>query len=240
MSYRIGIDVGGTFTDFLLVGDDVPLVHKTSSTPDDPSRGLVTGLAELAARLDLTLEGLVAQLDLIVHGTTVTTNAVLTREGARAGLLTTKGFRDTLALRDGTREDPYDNRLAPPEPLVPRHLRLPVGGRIDYKGDELAALETDDVRAAVETFAAEGVEAVAISFMHSPAEPGHERRDARPRRRVDARCPRDGVERPAAAGALLRPNLDDRAQRLRRADHQRATWVRSRTASRSSRSAAPC
>ena len=176
MSYRIGIDVGGTFTDFLLVGDDVPLVHKTSSTPDDPSRGLVTGLAELAARLDLTLEGLVAQLDLIVHGTTVTTNAVLTREGARAGLLTTKGFRDTLALRDGTREDPYDNRLAPPEPLVPRHLRLPVGGRIDYKGDELAALETDDVRAAVETFAAEGVEAVAISFMHSPAEPGHERR----------------------------------------------------------------
>ena len=111
-----------------------------------------------------------------MHGTTVTTNAVLTRSGARTGLLATEGFRDTLALRDGTREEPYDNRLAPPKPLVPRHLRLPVGGRIDYKGDELAPLETDDVRAAVETFAAEGVEAVAISFMHSPTEPGHERR----------------------------------------------------------------
>ena len=115
VSYRIGIDVGGTFTDFLLVGDGVRLVHKTSSTPDDPSRGFVTGLAELAARLDLTLEGLVARLDLIVHGTTVTTNAVLTHSGARTGLLVTEGFRDTLALRDGTREDPYDNRLAPPD-----------------------------------------------------------------------------------------------------------------------------
>ena len=176
MSYRLGIDVGGTFTDFLLIGEDVRLVHKTSSTPDDPSRGVADGLAGLAAQLDLTLEAFVAQLDLIVHGTTVTTNAVLTRDGARTGLLATEGFRDTLALRDGTREEPYDNRLAPPTPLVPRYLRLPVGGRIDYKGDELAPLATDDVRAAVETFAAEGVEAVAISFMHSPTEPAHERR----------------------------------------------------------------
>ena len=92
VSYRVGIDVGGTFTDFLLVGDDARLVHKTSSTPDDPSRGVVTGLAELAAQLDLTLEGLVARLDLIVHGTTVTTNAVLTRSGARTGLLVDRGL----------------------------------------------------------------------------------------------------------------------------------------------------
>ena len=137
MSYRIGIDVGGTFTDFLLIGDDVRVAHKTTSTPDDPSRGVVTGLAELATRLDLTLQDLVARLDLIVHGTTIATNAVLTHSGARTGLLVTEGFRDTLALRDGTREDPYDNRLSPPKPLVPRYLRLPVRGRIDYKGDEL-------------------------------------------------------------------------------------------------------
>jgi N-methylhydantoinase A len=176
VSYRVGIDVGGTFTDFLLVGDDVRLVHKTSSTPDDPSFALVAGLAELGVRLGITLEELIARLTLIVHGTTVTTNAVLTRSGARTGLLATEGFRDTLTLRDGTREDPYDNRLAPPEPPVPRYLRLPVRGRIDYKGDELAALETDDVRAAAETFVAEGVEAVAISFMHSPAMPTHELR----------------------------------------------------------------
>jgi len=176
MSYRIGVDVGGTFTDFLLIGDGVRLAHKTSSTPDDPSRGVVAGLAELAERLELTLESLISRVELIVHGTTVTTNAVLTHSGARTGLLVTDGFRDTLALRDGTREDPYDNRLHPPEPLVPRYLRLPVRGRIDYKGDELAPLETGDVRAAAETFTAEGVEAVAISFLHSPTAPGHERR----------------------------------------------------------------
>ena len=176
MRYRIGIDVGGTFTDFLLIGDGVRLAHKTSSTPDDPSRGVVAGLVELAARLDLALEDLVARIDLIVHGTTVTTNAVLAHSGARTGLLVTEGFRDTLALRDGTREDPYDNRLSPPKPLVPRYLRLPVRGRIDYKGDELVALETGDVRAAAAMFAAEGVEAVAISFMHSPTAPEHERR----------------------------------------------------------------
>ena len=175
MSYRVGIDVGGTFTDFLVAGEDTRLVHKTSSTPDDPSRGVVTGLAELAAQLGLTLAAFVARLELVVHGTTVTTNAVLTRTGARTGLLATAGFRDTLALRDGTREEPYDNRLAPPEPLVPRYLRLPVGGRIDYKGDELEPLEPGDVRAAVDTFAGEGVEAVAISFMHSPTAPEHER-----------------------------------------------------------------
>jgi N-methylhydantoinase A len=175
LSFRIGIDVGGTFTDFLLVGDSVRLVHKTSSTPDDPSRGLVTGLAELAAKVDTTLEGFVAELDLIVHGTTVTRNALLTRTGARTGLLATEGFRDTLALRDGRREEPYDNRLAPPSPLVPRYLRLPVRERVDYKGDELAPLDAGDVRDAVETFREEGVEAVAISFMHSPTEPRHER-----------------------------------------------------------------
>jgi N-methylhydantoinase A len=176
MSYRLGIDVGGTFTDFFLIGDDIRVAHKTSSTPDDPSRGVVIGLAELATRLDLTLETLVARIELIVHGTTIATNAVLTHSGARTGLLVTEGFRDTLALRDGTRENPYDNRLGPPEPLVPRYLRLPVGGRIDYKGEELAPLDADAVRAAAETFAAEGVEAVAIAFMHSPTESGHERR----------------------------------------------------------------
>jgi N-methylhydantoinase A len=176
VSHRVGIDVGGTFTDFLFTGGGGRLVHKTSSTPDDPSRGFVTGLAEIAAKLDATLEAFVAELDLIVHGTTVTRNALLTRSGARTGLLATEGFRDTLALRDGRREEPYDNRLAPPKPLAPRYLRLPVRERVDYKGDELEPLEPGDVRAAVETFLAEGVEAVAISFMHSPADPAHERR----------------------------------------------------------------
>jgi N-methylhydantoinase A len=177
MSYRIGIDVGGTFTDFLLIDDDdTRLVHKTSSTPDDPSRGFVNGLTEIAAIVGLELPAFMEQLSLIVHGTTVTTNAVLTHRGARTGLLATEGFRDTLALRDGTREEPYDNRMAPPTPLVPRHLRLGVGGRMDYKGDELAPLAQDDVRAAAEAFTRDGVQAVAISFMHSPANAAHEAR----------------------------------------------------------------
>ena len=177
MSYRIGIDVGGTFTDFLLLGDDdLRLVHKTSSTPADPSLGLVTGLEELAGRLGRSLAGLLAQVELIVHGTTVTTNALLTRRGATTGLLTTHGFRDTLALRNGLREAPYDNRLQPPEPLVPRYHRLPVRERTDYKGDEVTPLDEADVRAACETLRADGVEAVAISFMHSPSNPAHEQR----------------------------------------------------------------
>ncbi|MCW2954329.1 MAG: 5-oxoprolinase [Conexibacter sp.] len=176
MSYRIGIDVGGTFTDFLLIGEGRRLVHKTSSTPDDPSRGLVVGLEEIAAQLGLELRAFVARLELIVHGTTVTTNAVLTHRGARTGLLVTEGFRDVLALRDGTREEPYDNRLAPPTPLVPRYRRLPVGGRIDYKGDEVEPLREQDVRDAAAALAADEVEAIAICFMHSPANAEHERR----------------------------------------------------------------
>lgn len=175
MSYRIGIDVGGTFTDFELLGhDDLRLVHKTSSTPDDPSRGVVTGLEEIAAQLELDLLAFLAQVDVIVHGTTVTTNAVLTRRGAKTGLLVTQGFRDVLALRDGTREEPYNNRLQPPTPLVPRYLRLGIRERADYKGDEVEPLAEEDVRSAAETFRTEGVEAVAISFMHSPGNKAHE------------------------------------------------------------------
>ena len=189
MSYRVGIDVGGTFTDFLVISSDGRrIVHKTSSTPDDPSVGLATGLAEIAAELGTDVASFVAGIEAIVHGTTVTTNAVLTRRGARTGLLATKGFRDALALRIGLREEPYDNRLQPPVPLVPRYLRLGIEGRIDWAGEEVTPLSLDDVRAACEVFRGEGVEAVAISFMHSPAE-----RRARARARATSAascCPR--------------------------------------------------
>jgi N-methylhydantoinase A len=177
MSYRIGIDVGGTFTDFLVLGSDGQrIVHKTSSTPSDPSVGVGNGLAEIAELLGSDLAGFLAGTEAIVHGTTVTTNAVLTRRGARTGLLATKGFRDALALRNGLREEPYDNRLQPPVPLVPRSLRIGIEGRIDWSGREVAALSLDDVRQACDVFRREGVEAIAISFMHSPANGEHERR----------------------------------------------------------------
>jgi N-methylhydantoinase A len=177
VSYRIGIDVGGTFTDFLVLGSDGQrIVHKTSSTPADPSVGVGTGLAEIAALLGSELAAFLADTEAIVHGTTVTTNAVLTRRGAATGLLATKGFRDALALRNGLREEPYDNRLQPPVPLVPRSLRLGIEGRIDWSGAEVDALSLGDVRDACERFRRQGVEAVAISFMHSPANGEHERR----------------------------------------------------------------
>ena len=220
MSYRVGIDVGGTFTDFLVLGGDgTRLVHKTSSTPGDPSLGLVTGLEEIAVAPDASLAEFLAEVELIVHGTTVTTNALLTRRGAATGLLCTEGFRDALALRQGTREAPYDNRLQPPEPLVPRYLRLGVAERTDYKGDEVTPLDEEE--------RARGLPAPARRRRRGgrdlvPALADRPRaRAARARAlpRADAGRVRDGVERPALAGALLRPHLDDRPQRVRRADH---------------------
>jgi N-methylhydantoinase A len=176
MSYRLGIDVGGTFTDFLCLGGGSPLVHKTSSTTHDPSLAFVRGLEEIAGRLDLAFEDFMAQIELIVHGTTVSTNAVLTGNGSKTGALLTEGFRDTLRLRDGTRATPYDNHLVPPPPLAPREHTHGVTERIGPEGQVLTELDESSVRAAAEALAAAGVEAVAISFMHSPQNAAHERR----------------------------------------------------------------
>ena len=177
--YRLGIDVGGTFTDFLLVGEDgAGRIHKVPSSPEDPSDAVMTGLGELAAAVGLGPRAFVAALERIVHGTTVTTNAVLTGRTARTGLLTTAGFRDALAMRRGIRERLYDNKYAAPVPIVPRYLRLPVRGRLDYAGREIAPLELGDVDEAAASFKAHGVEAVAICFLHAHADGAHERRAA--------------------------------------------------------------
>lgn len=176
MGLRIGIDVGGTFTDFLVVEDDGRArVFKTLSTPDDPSAGVRNGLAEAAEAEGMSLPDFMGRIATIVHGTTVTTNAVLTRRVARTGLLTTEGVRDALEMRRGIREEQYNNRFTNVEPLVPRSLRLPVEGRIDRDGREIAPLRHDGVAAAAETFAREGVEAVAVAFMNSFATPDHEK-----------------------------------------------------------------
>lgn len=179
MSIRIGIDVGGTFTDFLVVyPDGSRRIHKTSSVPSDPPLAVLNGLHELAGLEGVPVAEFVDRIGLIVHGTTVTTNALLTRRGPKTGMLVTDGFRDVLPMRHGTREDGYDNRLAMPEPLTPRHLRLPVAGRIDCQGKEVAPLDEDGVRSAAETLAAQGVESVAVAFMHSHANGAHEQRAA--------------------------------------------------------------
>lgn len=173
--YRIGVDVGGTFTDFLLQPAAGPArAVKVPSTPRDPADGVFAGLAQMAAAEAKPLSDFLAAVDLIVHGTTITTNAVLTGDIARVGLLTTRGFRDALAMRRGIREAQYDNRYRAPAPLVPRWLRLPVTERVDCEGRVLTPLEETDVREALERLRAAGVEAVAICFMHAWANAAHE------------------------------------------------------------------
>jgi len=178
MSLKIGIDVGGTFTDFVVVRDGAPpAIHKTLSTPADPSIAVVQGLEEIAAAQQppMTLADFAAGIDTLVHGTTVTTNATLTHTGARCGLLTTEGVRDALEMRRGIREEQYNNRFTNVKPLVPRHLRAGIGGRLDRNGRELAPLDLDGVRRAIEQFKRADVQAVAICFMNSFANPAHER-----------------------------------------------------------------
>ncbi len=177
MSGKLGIDVGGTFTDFYYVGEgEAPVIHKALSTPHDPSVAVITGLREIAAACEpaVSLEDFAASIDTIVHGTTVTTNATLTRNGAKSGLITTSGLRDALEMRRGIREEQYNNHYTNVKPLVPRYLRIGVGGRLDRKGREIEPLNLDDVRAATEKFRDEGVDAISICLMNSFANPDHE------------------------------------------------------------------
>ncbi len=178
MALKIGIDVGGTFTDFVLTRDDAePAIFKTLSTPADPSIAVVQGLAEIAAGMQpaLTLEAFAAGIDTIVHGTTVTTNATLTGTGAKCALLTTEGVRDALEMRRGIREEQYNNRYTNVKPLVPRYLRAGIRGRLDRNGVETAPLDLAQIRQAVDLFKREAVQAVSICFMNSFANPAHER-----------------------------------------------------------------
>jgi N-methylhydantoinase A len=178
VSYRIGIDVGGTFTDFLLAETSAePRIFKVLSSPDRPADAVLGGLEQISAAVDLELRDFLSQVELIVHGTTIATNAVLTGTGARTALLTTKGFRDILQMRQGLRERPYDNDFPPPEPLVPRHLRVEINERLTHDGKVVAPLDDEEVRALVQSLPTD-VEAIAICLMHAHASPQHERRVA--------------------------------------------------------------
>jgi N-methylhydantoinase A len=175
--YRIAIDVGGTFTDFVVSEPGVAdRPYKQSSTPSDPAIAVVNGLETVATDLGLSLDEFLARTPMILHGTTITTNALLTRRGARTGLLATAGFRDTLGLRQGHREDQWDSKAAPPIDLIPRHLVREVAGRINSRGEEATPLREDDVVVAAKAFAAGGVEAVAVSLLFSFINQAHESR----------------------------------------------------------------
>src|ERR671937_1522185 len=157
--WRIGIDVGGTFTDLAAVDETGRVViAKCASTPRDQSEGLMEGLGLLAAECGTDLAGLLARTERIVHGTTVATNALLERKGARVGLLTTEGHRDVIEMREGLKDDRYNLRLPPPEQLVPRRLRLGVGERQRADGRVETPLDVASLEIAVETLKQEAVE----------------------------------------------------------------------------------
>ena len=171
--YRIGLDIGGTFTDFVLFDTRTSRlrIHKCLTTPKDPSLGALAGLEELCQIAGIRL----ADVGLLVHGTTLVTNAIIERDGARVGLLTTRGFRDSLEMGIEQRYDIYDLFLRYPEPLVPRDLRREVAERTSRDGQALVPLDLAEVRREVSDLAAHGVEAIAVCFLHAYANPTHER-----------------------------------------------------------------
>ena len=176
MIFKIGVDVGGTFTDFLLMDNEGNSdVFKVLSSPEDPSIAVMNGLNQMAKKKGISLRSFLGKIEIIVHGTTVTTNAVLTGNVSKTGLITTKGFRDALQMRRGIREELYNNKYLQPAPLVPRYLRLPVLERTDYAGNLITKLDENDVIKAIELFKEQGMEAVAVCFMHSYANSTHER-----------------------------------------------------------------
>lgn len=178
MAYRVGVDIGGTFTDLILVRDATGdfTVAKALTTPDDPARAVAAALEDALSRAGVAADE-VAQ---IIHGTTLVTNAIIERKGARTALLTTAGFRDALEIGKEARFELYDIELELPEPLVPRYLRFDVPQRTLADGSTAQELDVEFVERLARELAAAGVDAVAISFLHSYAnpEPEHRARDA--------------------------------------------------------------
>jgi N-methylhydantoinase A len=178
--YRIGIDIGGTFTDLAAVDDAGHIaIAKCASTPADPSDGLLEGLALLAAELGLDRAALLARTERIVHGTTVATNALLERKGATVGLLTTEGHRDVIEMREGLKDDRYNVRMPPPVPLVPRARRLGVRERMRFDGAVATALDERSLDRALDALAAAGVDSVAVCYLHAYRNPRHEKATGR-------------------------------------------------------------
>src|SRR5438105_1276562 len=171
-SFRVGVDIGGTFTDLILIDDATGdlTVGKVLTTPDDPSRAVAEVLSEALVRASAPPE----QVQHVIHGTTLVTNAVIERKGARTALLTTRGFRDAYEIAREHRYDLYDLFLEMPAPLVPRHLRLEIDERIYADGTVARAPDEHAVATLVAELRDKGIEAIAICFLHSYANPEHE------------------------------------------------------------------
>ena len=173
MSVRIAIDTGGTFTDLVLSDPDTGrlVFHKVPSTPDDPSRALVEGVRELVAQSGYAR----ADVRFLIHGTTVATNTILQRKGARTAFITTEGFRDVLHIQRQDRPHLYNMRIRRTPALVPRSLRFELPERTLHDGSEALPVDRDRLKELIETLRMEGIEAVGVGLLHSHIDPGHER-----------------------------------------------------------------
>lgn len=174
---RVGVDIGGTFTDIVAIADDGKfLITKTPSIPEDPAQGVIQGLALLAGMMDVPLKGLLARIELLIHGTTIATNSLAERKGAAVGMITTEGFRDILELREGTKGRRYDLRSEFPQPLVGRPWRREVKERIHWNGEIGLKLDERAVCDELKTLRDQEMEAVVVGFLHSHVNPVHELR----------------------------------------------------------------
>jgi N-methylhydantoinase A len=169
---RLAVDIGGTFTDLALEHAGGRTTLKVLTTPHAPEAGVLAGVREILAVAKLAP----GDITMVLHGTTLATNAIIERKGAKTALITTEGFRDVLAMGNESRYDQYDLNIRLPEPLVPRYLRLVVPERMDNTGQILLTLDEAAVRALVPVLVAEAVQSVAIGFLHGFVNPAHERR----------------------------------------------------------------
>jgi len=169
-SIRLGVDIGGTFTDVVLEKDRVPYSTKVLTTYAAPENAIIDGMHQVCAK------ALVApsEIDQIIHGTTLATNALIERRGAKTALITTEGFRDVIEMRTESRFEQYDLNLNLPDPLLPRQMRFTVGGRVDANGAVLVDIDRAEVEAVVDQIAEAGFESVAVGLIHSYLNPAHE------------------------------------------------------------------
>ena len=175
--YRVGVDVGGTFTDLICVTPAGQLVlDKTPTTSDDQSEGVMNGLAQLAGTLDMAPAELCGALDALVHGTTTADNTMIEMDGAATGLLVTEGHRDEIELRRVHKEEIWDPSYPAPPPIARRRARIPIPERVDFEGNVVLALDEDAVRAGVQRLKKLGCRSIAVMFLHSFTNPAHELR----------------------------------------------------------------
>ncbi len=210
---RLAVDIGGTFTDLALEQGARRFTAKVLTTPSAPEQGVMQGVRTVLAAAQLAPSDIAS----VIHGTTLATNAIIERKGARTALLTTEGFRDVLAMGNESRYDQYDLNIRLPEPLVPRYLRLPVPERLDNEGNVLRPLDEAALRALLPRLQREQVESVAVGFLHAFVNPVHEQR-ARGHPGAGAAGPSGlAVLRGVAGDARVGAVLHHRRQRLRAA-----------------------